>query len=101
MPIILRKTLQTVVYDLYIVTDINLTPNGVQLLQNFFQSKGHFNDDFLPIIRKRLNIQNQNIIRVIRALIGENQKAALLAIENFMVQNIPYYQGGIVENGIE
>lgn len=102
MSIILQKTLQGVVYTLYIKTTVNLSEENkrIYLIQNIWQSKGHFTDDFLPIIRRNLDTANTNIISVIRALLKDNHTAAILAIETFLVQNIPYYEGGIVENGV-
>lgn len=102
MSIQLDKTLQGVAYSLYIKTDLNISEENrkIYLTQDIYTSKGHFDDGFLPIIRRRLDTGNVNIIRIVRALLREDRSAALLAIETFLVQNIAYYQGGIVENGI-
>jgi len=102
MAILLTKTLQTVMYNLYIKTELNIVEqdNRLYLIQNIYQSKGHFDDDFLPIIRRRFNTANPNIIRIVRSLMREDFPSAVLAVETFLVQNVAYYQGGSVENGI-
>jgi hypothetical protein len=102
MAIVLEKTLQQVLYTLYIKTEVQLSEENkkIYLIQDMYTSKGHFTDGFLPIIRKRLDTGNVNIIRVVKALIEEDRSSAILAIETFLVQNVAYYTGGVVENGI-
>lgn len=97
MPIQLAKTLQTVDYTLYIITDIDLPGSDRVLInQRIYQSKGHFDDDFLPIILKRQVITNQARVNTIRMLIRTNYDEAINAVETFLTANVPYYQGGVV-----
>jgi hypothetical protein len=100
--IILNKTLQGVTYDLYIKTDMRLdtsTPEKVSVVQHFYTSQGHFDDGFLPIIRRELVITNQQRVNSIKLLLRESYKEAINVAENFFVNNVAFYQGGTVVNG--
>lgn len=103
MSITLSKTLQSRSYVLYIRSELKLVDrdNSINLIQDIYESKGHYDDGFLPIIRKRLQTNNINIVRIVRSLVTNDLSSAILAVETFLVQNVPYYQGGSVANGIE
>lgn len=102
MPIQLTKTLQGQQYTLYIITTVEFIDESraLSVVQNIYQSQGHFDDDFLPIIRKRATVTNNTIVRSIRAVLRENYATAVALIETFLVNNVQYYQGGSVVNGI-
>lgn len=105
MPIQLSKTLQGVTYLLYITTEIKVERqqdnlHSVRVVQLFYESKGHFDDSFLPIIRKEITITNQQRVNSIIALLRDSYSEALSVAENFLVNNVAYYQGGTVVNGV-
>jgi hypothetical protein len=100
MAINLIKTLQSVQYNLYIKTQVNITHDGsVVIMQDFFQSKGHYQDDFYPIIRKRQIITNPTRVNSIKAALKDDYNEAVNLVEAFLIQNVAYYTGGVVENG--
>jgi hypothetical protein len=103
MPISLPKVLQGTSYTLYIITEIGLflTPvESIRIKQRFYQSKGHYDDGFVPIILKEVTVTNQQRVNTIKLLLRENYAEALSVAENFLVNNVPYYEGGTVINGV-
>lgn len=103
MAIQLSKTLQGTTYTLYIITQLALRQGEqetIRVAQDFYESKGHFDDDFLPIIRKEVTVTNQQRVNSIKLLLRENYAEALSVAENFLVNNVAYYQGGTVVNGV-
>jgi len=100
MAIILHKILQDQVFDLYMKTEIALTnQNNVRVVQKVYESKGHFEDDFLPIILKSTVVSNAQRVNTIKLLLANDYEEAVSVVENFLVNNIPYYNGGVLENG--
>ena len=103
MPITLAKTLQSVPYTFYITTAARLFDAGgtafVEIKQKFYQSKSHFDDGFVHIVEKDVKITNEQRVATIRLLLRTDYKEALSVVENFLVNNVGYYQGGIVING--
>jgi hypothetical protein len=98
MAIILTKTLQTIEYDLYILTTI-LNPFytiGLTLDQYTYASEGHFNDGFLPIIRRNVQITDGGTVTTITALFYSDPNGAVEAAETYLVANDAYYAGGSV-----
>ena len=102
MPITLAKELQGVMYSLYILTQIRLHPSetSVDITQVMYQSKGHFDDNFLPIIRREVTITNPQRVNTIKTIIKQDYKEAIYIVENFLVSNVGYYDGGVVTNGV-
>lgn len=102
MAIELIKTLQGKDYILYIVTNMRLeasTESAIEIHQKIYESKGHFDDGFVPIILKNVVVTNQQRVNTIKLLLGQNYDEAISVVENFLVNNVAYYQGGTVSNG--
>lgn len=97
MAIRLVKTLQTVNYTLYIKTTVQLlTQESVSVRLKFYQSQGHYQDDFLPIIEKQVTITADNVLQIMQAFYPGNEQIYTQAIEQYLVQAVGYYQGGAI-----
>lgn len=102
MPIVLNKTLQGKTYTLYIISSARLQGSegvAVEIQQTIYESKGHFDDGFLPIIKRDVLVTNQQRVNTIKTLLRQDYEEAISIIENFLVNNVPYYQGGSIVNG--
>ncbi len=98
MAIVVSKTLQGVEYMLYFTTEVKQTEGDtIRLVLTGYQSEGHFNDDFLPIIQKSPVVKNKNRAESVIALYEKNYKEAVELIESFLVGNVPYFVGGVVK----
>lgn len=100
MAIILRKILHEQVYMLYIKTEIALTAqDNIRVVQKIYESKGHFDDEFVPIIVRAVVVSNPQRVNTIKLLLKASYAEAVSVVENFLVNNAPYYTGGTLENG--
>ncbi len=103
MPIIITKTLQGDVYSLYFLTEfkIDREDRTLDLVLLGYRSKGHFLDNFLPILRKEFSISNRQVIQAVRDILnnnnGETYTLVLDLIERQITQRITYFTGGVVE----
>lgn len=102
MPILITKTLQGELYNLYILTEFSLNQRreSVDLRLKIYRSKGHFQDEFLPIIQKQFTITNRQFIRAITAVIDNNGGSydiVLNIIETELVSRFAYLNGAVVE----
>lgn len=103
MPILITKTLQGEVYNLYFLTEFKLDREHktLDLVLFGYRSKGHYKDDFLPIIRKEQSITNRQFIAAVKSVLenanGESYAIVLDLIEGEITQRSPYFIGGVVE----
>jgi hypothetical protein len=63
-------------------------------MQEIYQSVGHYNDDFTPMIHRELNIANTDAVVAITALLSSNYNAAVTAAEQYLIGADEYYTGG-------
>jgi hypothetical protein len=99
MAIALTKTLQTIGYNLYITNSIRLlfVPElAIEMIQNVYESEGHYTDEFLPIIYKVVSITDGETVSEILALLGPNYPGAIITAEQYLIDNVGYYTGGSV-----
>lgn len=103
MPIQITKTLQGDSYNLYFLTEFRLDREDkiLDLVSIGYRSKGHFQDGFLPLIRKEFNISNRSVIQAVRNILhgnnGESYTLVLDFIERQIVQRSPFFADGVVE----
>lgn len=98
MAISLTKTLQSVSYTFYIRTTVQQHIPGAMVvtIEKFYQSLGHYNDSFVPIIEKQHVITAANVLSIMENNYPGNDTIYIPAIEQYLVQAVGYYQGGAV-----
>lgn len=98
MAITLTKTLQGTEYaDLYSVcepmTDIGtLAVFGCKV----YQSEGHYNDGFLPLVSKQEVVTDSSTLTTYRSFVPTDMPAAIATIEQYIVTQPGFHQGGTV-----
>jgi hypothetical protein len=98
MPITTTKTLHGVEYvGLYSTIEPIADIGSLAVFDcKVYQTVGHYQDGFLPIIFKREVITNQPALMAYRSLSPTDYPAAIAAIEAYIVGQAGFHQGGVV-----
>ena len=101
MPILLTKTLQGTEYDLYVlvmdlmpITDMNI----ISVTVKFWESQGHYEDYFLPMLMKGEMIYGDSStdLPILDSSGILDYMANYNYVEQYLVDMIEYYSGGII-----
>lgn len=98
MAISLQKTLQGTTYpDLYALTTIQYASAILVAVQMVvYESQGHLSDGFVAIISRYENITDSATVATVYANYLTNYAVAVAAIEEYLVDNVAWYEGGTV-----
>jgi hypothetical protein len=98
MAITITKTLHGVEYaNLYSTVEPLADIGSLAVFQcRVYQTLGHYQDGFLPIIAKQEVITNQPALMAYRSLALTDQAAAIAAIEAYIIAQPGFHQGGVV-----
>lgn len=99
MAITLDKTLQGNDYALHFISSVSVVNASLVLVDMLgYTSIGHYNDSFVPMVKKVEQITDPTFLASYNSVVYTNQTAAQTLLENYIVQNIPYYAGGVVSS---
>lgn len=97
MSITLTKTLSGASYTLHIKTSImisNYSQTVVDMLM--YEDQQCYTDGFYPMLHKQHNITNSTVNSIVMQNYMVNTAIAMQAIETYLVQSDPWYEGGTV-----
>lgn len=102
MPIQVQRTLQGEVYQLYVLSKFQLDEKKevVRIALQVYRSKGHFGDGFLPMIERRVEVANKQLLGIVSTLLHVDQQnygVVLEFVEREAIKRIPFLQGGVWE----
>lgn len=95
MAIALTKTLQAVEYDFHIVSMVQwLSATLVVLQAEAYQSEGHYNDGFVPMIVRRETINHAPTAASFGGVYSSS--VGMATAEAWLIANVAWYSGGSV-----